>query len=461
MKRNILVLIVLCSLTSIMMSAQSLQSFKEGERVVFLGNSITDGGHYHSYIWMFYMTRFPDMNIHVMNAGIGGDTAYDMYKRLDGDVFSKNPTTLIVTFGMNDTGYMEYNGDNPKEFGDKKYQECYDNFKKLENRLLGLPDTKIVMMGGSPYDENAKIEGNTAFKGKNAVMKRVVEFQKESANKNNWQFFDLNEPMTQINTVNQIKDPTFTICGDDRIHPDNDGHMAMAYLFLKEQGFTGSKVADIEISKNGAVVKSENCQISDVEKNSKEVSFNYLANSLPYPLDTIARGWGAKKSQAKAMKYIPFIDEMNQEILKVAGLKGNYQLAIDEEVIGTWAGADFEKGINLAVQTKTPQYQQSLAIMYLNEIRWEIERNFRDYAWLQFGFFQGKGLLFANNSKSVEVMDQNVDKNIWLKIHRETYAKFMHQAVREAREKEMEVLVSKIYEINKPQIRRILLKKIN
>jgi hypothetical protein len=39
--------------------AQSIEPFKDGDRAVFLGNSITDGGHYHSYIWLYYMTRFP------------------------------------------------------------------------------------------------------------------------------------------------------------------------------------------------------------------------------------------------------------------------------------------------------------------------------------------------------------------------------------------------------------------
>ena len=40
--------------------AQTVKPFKEGERAVFLGNSITDGGHYHSFIWLYYMTRFPE-----------------------------------------------------------------------------------------------------------------------------------------------------------------------------------------------------------------------------------------------------------------------------------------------------------------------------------------------------------------------------------------------------------------
>ena len=50
---------------------------KGEHRVVLMGNSITDGGHYHSYIWLYYMTRFPYMDLRVMNAGIGGETAGD------------------------------------------------------------------------------------------------------------------------------------------------------------------------------------------------------------------------------------------------------------------------------------------------------------------------------------------------------------------------------------------------
>ena len=459
MKKIIVLLIIIihCSFSAF---SQTLSPFKEGDRAVFLGNSITDGGHYHSYIWLYYMTRFPDRNVRILNAGIGGDTAYDMYKRLDGDVFCKNPTVLMITFGMNDSGYYEYNSDESKEFGEKKYQECYKNFQLIEKRLKELPDTRIVLMGSSPYDETAQVEGNTPLKGKNEVMKRIVEFQKKSAEDNNWQFLDFNQPMTEINQRNQQETPTFTLCGGDRIHPDNEGHMVMAYLFLKAQGFAGKKVADMEVNASKqAVVKSDNCTISGIKQNGKDLSFDYLSNSLPYPVDTVARGWGAKKSQAKALKIIPFMDEMNQEILKVTGLKGDYKLFIDEEEIGTWSGDDLAKGINLAEETKTPQYQQALAIMYLNEYRWEIEREFRDYAWVQFDFFQGKGLLFANNSKAVEVMDKEASNNLWLRAHRDTYAKYMHPAVREAREKEMNLLVSKIYEINKPVQRKITLRK--
>ena len=441
--------------------SQSIPPFKEGERAVFMGNSITNGGYYHSYIWLYYMTRFPDMNVRIINAGVGGDNAYNMYKRLDGDVFDKRPTTLMVTFGMNDSGYFEYNSDKAHEFGEEKYHECFKNYQMIEERLKQLYDTKIVMLGSSPYDETSIIEGNEPFKGKNSVMERIVAFQKESAKSNNWSFLDFNQPMTEINRRMQNEDTTFTLCGGDRIHPDNDGHMVMAYLFLKAQGFAGQKVADIEIdASKQSVVKSENCGITNIKKTGKDFSFNYLANSLPYPLDVTARGWGAKRSQSEANLVVPFVDEMNQEILKVTGLKGNYKLMIDDEEIGIWSGDDLSKGINLAGETKTPQYQQAIAIMHLNEYRREIESSFRDFAWIQFNFFQEKGLLFANNTKSLELMNKEAENNMWIAMHKDIYAKYMHQSVRELREQEMELILSRIYEINKPLTRKIVLRDI-
>lgn len=440
--------------------AQHVKPFREGERAVFLGNSITDGGHYHSYIWLYYMTHFPDMPIRILNGGIGGDTAYDMNKRLDGDIFSMKPSVLMVTFGMNDSGYFEYNGDNGKEFGEQKYQESVKNYQMMEKRLQGLPDTRIVMVGTSPYDETAQIKDNTPFKTKNETMKRIIDYQRGSAAKNGWEFVDWNAPMVALNQQNQQKDPSFTLCGNDRIHPDNAGHMVMAYLFLKAQGFAGKDIANIEINASKAqTIKSENCIVSNIKKLGKELSFDYLSESLPYPLDTIARGWGAKMSQADGVKVVPFMDEMNREILKVTGLKGTYRLLIDNEEIGTWNANELAKGINLAAESKTPQYQQALTVMHLNEYRWEIEKNFREYVWCQFGFFQEKGLLFANDRKAIEVMDENLEKNIWLKGRRDMYSKMMFEAVRDAREQEMEVFINKIYEVNKPVVRKIVLRK--
>jgi lysophospholipase L1-like esterase len=440
---------------------QSVTPFKDGDRAVFLGNSITDGGHYHSYIWLYYMTRFPDMDLRVVNAGVGGDTALNMVNRFDTDVTNHRPTVLTVTFGMNDTGYFEYNGDDAAAFGERKYKETVDNYKLLEERLKGLLDTRVVQLGGSPYDETAKIE-NTAFRGKNAVMQRVVEFQKASADENGWEFVDFNAPMVVINAEQQATDPAFALCGSDRVHPGNDGHMVMAYLYLKAQGFVGREVADVEIdARKATTLKSVNAEITDVRKNGHDLTFDYLAGSLPYPLDTLNRSRGTNP-QSYITRLVPsFTEDMNREMLTVKGLaRGNYKLLIDGEYIGTWNNTRFADGINLAEQTWTPQYQQAMSVMYLNEYRWELERTFRELAWINYNFFRPHGMLFAYDRASVEEIDKYLDDG-WIRMHKSRYAAYLSKDVREARLSEMEGLIEQIYTINKPQRRTITLHKVD
>ncbi|PRD49344.1 SGNH/GDSL hydrolase family protein [Sphingobacterium haloxyli] len=438
--------------------AQQIAPFKENDRVVFLGNSITDGGHYHAYVWLYYMTRFPTMNLTILNAGIGGDRVGDMLKRLDGDVFSKQPTVLFTTFGMNDSGYFEYNGSEPEKFADEKVKESHNGYKQMEERYKGLVGTRIVLLGSSPYDEDVVIPDNTSLKNKNKAMLRIVDFQRASATANKWEFLDFNEPMTAISKRVQQEDPSFTLSGNDRVHPDLDGHMVMAYLLLKAQGFSGQKVAEMEIdASNQKIINASNCNLSDIVKTGTGWSFDYHANALPYPLDTVARGWGSKKSQFDALAVVPFMEEMNQELLIVKGLKGNYKLLIDGEEIGKWSAAEFAKGINLAALDNTPQYQQALRIMHLNEERWEIERRFRDYAWVQYNFFQPKGLLDANNRRAIEVFDQFKEKDGWLRAKRDLYSKAMFPEVRQAWQHEMDVLLQTIKHVSIPKTRKISL----
>ena len=331
----------------------------------------------------------------------------------------------------------------------------------MEQRLEGLDGVRVVMIGSSPYDETAKIEGNVPFRGKNAVMRRVVEFQKESAAAHGWEFIDYNAPLTEVGEQQQAIDPGFTLTGGDRVHPDNDGHMVMAYLFLKAQGFAGKEVADIRIdASKKEILKAGNCEITNLRKAGRNLSFDYLANALPYPMDTVAHGWGMKRGQANAAKLVPFVEEMNREMLTVKGLKGTYAVCIDGEQIGSWSAEELAEGINLAEIVWTPQYQQALAVMHLNEYRWEIERNFRDYAWMQYDFFQDHGLLDANDRHAVEVLDREKSNNGWVGMHRENYSKLMHPAVREAREREQELLIDQIYRINKPVVRKIELRKL-
>lgn len=438
--------------------AQQVTPFKKGDRVTFVGNSITDGGHYHSYIWLYYMTHFPMERMWMANCGIGGDTGQEILNRLDYDVFSKRPTVLTLTFGMNDSGYFEYNGDQPEKFAAEKYALAKHNFSLIEQRLKGLTDTRIVMIGTSPYDQTSTFNDNV-FKNKNNTIGKIVALQDSVAKANHWEMVDFWAPMNKINADNQAKDPKFTINGSDRIHPDNDGHLVMAYEFLKAQGMAGKYVADVAVdAKARKVLRSGNCTVSNVKNNRGIVTFDYLANSLPYPIDTIARGWEFHRQQKAALKVIPqFMQEMDNEAFCVKGLKGNYSLEIDDVMIDTLSATQLAEGINLATYDHTPQYVQAKAVMELNEMRWEIERQFRDYGWLQYNFFMKHGMLEQNDHKAAQTFLNNDPNDVWVHSKANLYDRMIHREVREAMNKQMDVLVDKIYDINKPVSRRITL----
>lgn len=441
--------------------AQGVAPFRKGDRVAFVGNSITDGGHYHSYIWLYYMTHFPRMRLWMANCGVGGDTAKDILARFDDDVLAKEPTVVTFTFGMNDTGYYEYNGNDSADFARRKYEETRQRFALCEEKLKSLKGIRTVMIGTSPYDQTSTFN-DEVFARKNDNMQRVVSLQKEAAERNGWEFLDFNAPMVAMNRKQQQTDPAFTLIGSDRIHPDNDGHMAMAYLFLQAQGMVGRKVADMEVDAlKGKATKSGNCRISKVKTTYDGLQFDCLAASLPFPLDTVAHGWGFSRGAARVTKVIPsFIDDLSDEHLTVKGLNGIFRLSIDGIVIDTLSAATLSRGINLSRYRHTPQYQQALAVMALNETRWEVERRFREWAWVNYDFMMPAGFLNDDSEQAAQKFRELCRGNDWLASKRGTYDQMVRPEVRDAYQKEMELLVERIYDLNRPRKHTFLLKKL-
>ena len=437
--------------------AQKISPFKAGDRIAFVGNSITDGGHYHSYIWLYYMTHFPNQRITCYNVGIGGDDINQIAYRMDADALARKPNVLTRTWGMNDTGYFEWYRADAQDFIDKRLVNSYKTYAALVDKLKKHTEIRKILIGGSPYDETTKFTKKNLYPHKSDALAKVIAHQEESAKNNGWDFVDFYHPMDAINKREQAKDSTFSLTPSDRIHPDNNGHLVMAYLFLKTQGLANKEVADISIdAAKKTVAKAENCVISKLAANAKSISFNYLAKSLPYPLDTIPRGWGNIKKQSEALKLIPFMNEFNQEMLTLKNLAdGRYDLLIDGEKMGNWSAAEFAKGINLAAITATPQYQQAIQIRELNEERWDIERRLRNYMWMEYDFLKDKGMLFKDGNAAMDSVKKYAPVNIFVNGNKDNYTRARYKNVRNAWQKEIDVLTDQIYAINKPQTHQV------
>src|SRR5437868_12460382 len=80
-------------------------AIRDGDTVVFLGDSITAARTYGKIIENYTLLRFPERKVRFYNAGQGGDTAAGGLARLEKDVFARGATVLIVAYGVNDIGW--------------------------------------------------------------------------------------------------------------------------------------------------------------------------------------------------------------------------------------------------------------------------------------------------------------------------------------------------------------------
>jgi acyl-CoA thioesterase-1 len=87
--------------------------------MVFYGDSVTQGcfeitpeagnnprdmeAVYHHRLKKMIQARYPGIEIKVINAGVGGDSAPVALKRMERDVLSHSPDFCVVCFGLNDT----------------------------------------------------------------------------------------------------------------------------------------------------------------------------------------------------------------------------------------------------------------------------------------------------------------------------------------------------------------------
>ncbi|MFD2742357.1 MULTISPECIES: SGNH/GDSL hydrolase family protein [Sphingobacterium] len=442
--------------------AQAIKPFKKGDRIVFAGNSITEAGLYHNDLWLYYITRFPNQEITVLNGGIGGDVAKNINDRLAVDILGKKPTALVVTFGMNDSKYYEY-GDRTKTAETRKIavDTSLAYFQKIVATLKQHPRLRKIIMSSSLYDETVKNNDNY-FPGKAATMEAMASFQQETAERNTWDFVDLMGQMTTITVREQAKNPEFTLTGPDRIHPGSAGHFAMAYLFLKAQGMAGKPVSVVHIdAQQSKITETQNARVSSLKASSNSVSYDYLAAALPFPIDTVPRVWQNWQTQAEALEVIPFMEEMNQESIKVMGLDGasDYELRLDNNLIGRFSSAQLAEGINLASLTNTSQYKQAEQLIHIMGEYRDLERKFRNYTWVNYNFLKEKGLLLDDSQKALDTVMANQD-NVWLKSKTEDYKAVRNPASRKVLEKNMAAIRKQLYTLNRPKKIRVTLTAI-
>src|SRR6059058_5626093 len=105
---------ILCFVACIALRARA-ESFalKNGDRVVFYGDSITDQRLYTTFTETYVLTRFPKMKVNFVHSGWGGDRVTGgaggpIDVRLPRDVYTYKPNVMTIMLGMNDGRYRAF-----------------------------------------------------------------------------------------------------------------------------------------------------------------------------------------------------------------------------------------------------------------------------------------------------------------------------------------------------------------
>ena len=327
---------------------------KNGDRVVFYGDSITDQRLYTTFTETFVVTRFPDKDVTFVHSGWGGDRVTGggggpIERRLKRDVFAYKPTVMTIMLGMNDASYRAFD---PKIF--ETYSKGFENI--LDSVKKEIPDIRITLIQPSPFDDVTRppnFEG-----GYNAVLVRYGDYLKELATKRGLDLADLNTYVVEATKKAFASDPEKAKkLNPDRVHPAPSGQLLMAAALLKAwKAPTEVSRVEIKFSTEHAGSTTQNATVSDLKSKDGGVTWTQLDKALPFPLNL------KDPLIELALQSSDFVQTLDRQPLEIKGLAaGSYSLAIDGDAVGDYTAEQFAAGVNLAT-LPTPMAKQAAAV---------------------------------------------------------------------------------------------------
>jgi lysophospholipase L1-like esterase len=145
---------------------------KSGEKIAFLGDSITQGGAAPGGYCRLVISGLEANGIEAIfiGAGISGHKSNQMLARLDKDVISKKPEWMTLSCGVNDVWHHEKGV--PLEDYKKNITEIVDKCQAANIKVMILTSTMI--REDQSNADNQKLEGYNAFLRELAASKKCL-----------------------------------------------------------------------------------------------------------------------------------------------------------------------------------------------------------------------------------------------------------------------------------------------
>jgi len=319
--------------------------FQPNDRIVFLGDSITEQYQYSSYMELYLTTRFPKGNFVFINAGISGDTANGGAGRFQSHVLDEKPTAVTINFGMNDGGYGKFDEGKNKQFREK-----------TEAMLKMAKDAKVRVALCSPNAVDPRIKKPAEYF---ETQKEFYAPLKDIAAKYGFPFAD-QYAVTRAEIEAMMKDEPKA----DKIKPFGDGFhtsppgaliMAHAILTQLKAPAVVSQASLLTGNTKGETPAPVGCKLSDVSGTPTSLKFTRTDDAIPLPV---------QKDWRPMLPYLHELKDLNVYGLTVAGLEeGKYDVECDGEKVGTFTAKELAAGVNLGNAGAGPLFNQGSEVL--------------------------------------------------------------------------------------------------
>jgi lysophospholipase L1-like esterase len=222
---------------------------KDGDRIVFFGDSITQGGFYIDHIEAFLLCRFPEVSFQVFNRGISSETISGTsepdheprrpwaHERFERDITSLKPSVLICCFGMNDGNY------HPFEW--PRFEAYQKGVRRLMSRAEDEAGVReLILMTPPPFDAYQRKNSDPTATSYGYKFP-ALDYDETLATYSEWllsladhelplrSVIDLHGPLNEHMAARRERAVSFTIA-PDAVHPNATGHWLMALQFLRQ-----------------------------------------------------------------------------------------------------------------------------------------------------------------------------------------------------------------------------------
>ena len=212
---------------------------EQNDVLLMIGDSITDcgrvriahesiepslGSGYVSMVAETLRRKHPELNVHVINRGNGGDTSRSLKARWQEDVLDIAPDWLTIKIGINDVWRALDCPDNPEWA--VPVDEYEANLEELVTSAKPVVKKGIIL--ATPYfiESNRRDTMRAMMDNYSAVVRKLAE-------KHDTPLVDTQAPFDKV----LEKEYPMYFCAD-RVHPNPKGHylIAEAFLAVLEEG---------------------------------------------------------------------------------------------------------------------------------------------------------------------------------------------------------------------------------